>query len=399
MLIQTKGGFKFFQAVWLFDSQEYLYNHYWGFYWDFLREYIVEHEVVEEKRIVAAWNQDVMSFINVDTASSSLEEELATIEFGARVVGVDTRWNDQRTEALVLLHPASDNTCTDCNSALELMDTNLESESFGKSKWRHSLPDDVRIFAWPNRNDLLAIHFDNRIEVWDLNAASIGFGLKVLQIELEGEALHDLIYDEIGQRLIIPEVKETLIKHYERWHLPDCWNNECEFRISAWDVNATSEGFGARLYVVRTPHQWFVDIEGGAPDLNRVDLNSSQSQIHVYSATRKNPEKSREPVTHKIFAFDLGTGEPVEARDIVREESEWWYPFAPARPQLNTEFELMYTTEFPITELIAVNPMETKLIATLTDGNTHQTYWHLVNIETDEYLFPDGQWRVPQGAG
>ena len=63
----------------------------------------------------------------------------------------------------------------------------------------------------------------------------------------------------------------------------------------------------------------------------------------------------------------------------------------PARPQLDFEFELKYTTEFPDVDVMAVNPTETKVIGKLTDLGGWQTFWFLVNIETGAYLFPSGE--------
>ena len=197
---------------------------------------------------------------------------------------------------------------------------------------------DTQIFAWPNIHGLLATQHDKSVVIWDLDRESARFGSMILRIKLTGDDHHDFIYEANSRRLIIPEVKETVIKHDERRYLPDCFRNDCAFHIGVWDLDPESASYKDQLYVIQhTPYKYFMAADVVVADINWLNLNATQSQVHVYTATRKDFDNIYELVSFTTTAYSLDSGEPVEARDMVAKTYPIWNPYLPDRPQIDFE--------------------------------------------------------------
>ena len=130
-----------------------------------------------------------MSFMDIDTASATVGEELATIDLGEFDTRWGATWNVHQSQALLF---SSDNWqpyCEDCHGYLTLYDTDLHAETFGETLWQIEVagPDDV--YLWPNLHNIAVVFRDDAVELWDLNRESDQFGMILARMELDGEQL------------------------------------------------------------------------------------------------------------------------------------------------------------------------------------------------------------------
>ena len=392
----------YFDVTWASDGGELLYYYYSGSWHgaDHPRAFHIKHQVIREHDVVASWYSNAMTFTDTDPASDSVGQELASIDFGDFSAFGQRMWRADRNETLLYLVPKSSATCDTCTRVLRLYDADLDSDTFGEYLWQTEAHRGTEIFAWPNSHGLLVTRHDKNVNIWDLDRESARFGSILMQIELTGDDQHDFIYEANSRRLIIPEVKETVIKHDERRYLPDCFRNECQFQIGAWDLDPESASYRDQLYVIHhTPYKYFMAADVVVEDINWLNLNASQSQVHVYTATRKEPENIYEPVSHIITAYSLDTGELVEARDMVAKTYPVWNPYLPIRPQVDFE-NSFFDEEFWNWRIMDLHPAGYKVIVRVRSYSYPRgTLWFVQNITTGKFFFPPDSWREQFGEG
>jgi len=391
-----------FDVTWTSDRGELLYYHYSGSWYRAWRpyEFHFKHKLMRDHEVVASWYSDTMSFINTDPDSDSVGEELASINFGGFSQYGQRLWGADRNETLFYLHPKSAATCENCTPVLRLYDADLGLETFGEYLWQTETHRETQIFAWPNIHGLLVTHHDANVEIWDLDRESLRFGSMILRIKLTGDDHHDFIYEANSRRLIIPEVKETVIKHDERLDVPDCFRNECEFHIGVWDLDPESANYKDQLYVIHhTPYKYFHGPYFTWGDVSWLNLNSSQSQVHVYTPTRKDPDNTFEFASFTITAYSLDSGEPVAARESVAKTYPIWNPYLPIRPQI--DFDHGFDEWYWSTSIKDVHPSGTKMIVHMTSNSVpgDSGWWYVRNISTREFFYPPDTWREQWGYG
>lgn len=392
----------YFDVTWTSNQGKPLYYYYsgtWRTAWH-PYEFHFKHQVIPEHEVVASWYSDTMSFIDTNPASDSVGEELASIDFSSYSVYGQRLWRADRNETLLYLYPKSAATCENCTRVLRLYDVDLSSETFGEYLWQTEAQRETQIFAWPNIHGLLATHHDNIVEVWDLDRESMRFGSIILRIKLTGDDHHDFIYEVNSRRLIIPEVKENTIKQDERLELPDCFETECEFHIGVWDLYPESASYKDQLYVIHhAPYKYFHGPYFTWGGISWLNLNLSQTQVHVHTPTREDPYNTFEPVSFVITAYSLDSGEPVEARESVAKTFPNVNPYYSGPPQVdfeNSSFDEWHW-EWRVMDL---HPAGSKVIVRLSSNHSpFNKHWFVQNIETGEYFYPPDTWREQWGHG
>ena len=242
--------------------------------------------------------------------SETLGEEVAAIDFGPLHIYGDAYWKADGSQALFTLHCNRNRYCPDCATSYRLVDTDLDSETFGDTLWELQVTRETHGDSWYSADDLFALHREGKIEAWDLSRNSARFGRKILRVEREFEFFHTLLFDENRHRIIIVEQNNmALIEGAHPEASPKCIERSCEYHISFWDIDITSPTINTR--VLNVVHEY--PYNGYS---SRVVVNGSSSQIHVHTVEKVT--KGAESVwLRDVFAYDLADGGSDEARDIV----------------------------------------------------------------------------------
>ena len=381
--------FYVYQVAWTADTGEALYSFFWGT--DGINTINAEHHVLPEKGIVASWNGDLMSFINIDPTAETFGKRIATINSGKHLTPYHVRWSEGGDEALILYYPS----CTGCLSNLTLIDTEIDSATFGEFLWLLKTPSKTGMFAWPNAHDLLTLHDENLVELWDLDRESARFASRILGITLEDRTLYEVLYDEDSKRLLVVQVEVVTRSPRARDYLSDiknCIVHECEFLVDVRDVEFDSPTFGQQVTTIRHPYRLRRIGDGFQPaDRNRVVLNQSATQVHFYIVDALMPNGAVE-LEKEVAAYDLVTGDAAVARHRLPDTAFYTEPRGVVDiPQIKIDLGLDTWDWYWRT--MTINPDGNKVIIRLK--STHppfKQYWLIQNIETGEFFYPPDTW-------
>ena len=309
------------------------------------------HHAIEGGDIVATWPNNQMSFIDIGLNSATLSQEVASIDFGDLSVYGDDYWNADSSQVLVSLNANWGESCPRCTSFYRLVDTDLDSETFGDTLWELEVTRETLGDSWYSAGDLFALHREGQIQAWDLNRKSPRFGAKVLGLDREFEFFHTLLFDESRRRIII--VEQNNMAFIEGAHPdagPQCVERRCEYHISVWDVNGTSSTTNTRImYLV---HEYPYDGYG-----SRVVLNTASTQIHVHTIEKL--VKGDESVWERdVNAYDLESLEPADPRDVLPDPD--YQSTQDTAPQIDLSHLEDKSTRY---RAIALHPAGTKLLA------------------------------------
>ena len=327
------------------------------------------HQMMDGTDYVASWMDSTMILVNINPKSESVGDALVVIDFPDMSIG-QVRWNAEQSEAL--LHVHSERYCESCISWFNLIDADMESNTFGEILWQVETTHAAVDYIWHNPADLLAIHSDNIVELWDLDRKSNRFGMPLLQINLEYDWFHTLLFDEQNLWLIV--VEQHNLHYIEGGHpepMPACIEKNCEYHVGIWDIDPESPEFGTRIqYIV---HRY--------PDddyLNSVSFNQSNTQLHIKTTNLI----SRDPsfvFEKELTAYDLASGKIVDPIGIVIEPKRTFPPTQ--RPQVDLSH--IGDDYYPI----AVNPAGTKVLAVRWTYALTELYF-VFDLETGEWLLP-----------
>lgn len=329
------------------------------------------HKVIKADALVFTWAEERLALIDINPESESVGKVLTEADFGGKTI-VDSRWSEDASTALLKLRDDGKRYCDTCPTWYKLVDTDFSSESFGATLWQSMTPADAQAYFWHDPADPLAIYSENKIELWDLNRASAGFGASLLRIDLAYKWFHSVLLSEDNRRLIA--VEQNNMDYVEGAHpaaSPRCHDENCEFHIGIWDVDPGSARFGERIiYIV---HQY--------PDnnfQNRVQFNSTGDQLHIKTVALISREPTRE-WEEELSAYDLASGAQVEARDIVPEPEKTLDD--------GREFPDVDRSNIPEDFIpIAVNPAGTKVMT--MNCEVFPCLYFIFDLGTGEWLLP-----------
>ena len=221
--------------------------------------------------------------------------------------------------------------------------------------------------------------------------------LSLLDISREGSAFHTALYDDVSSRFVIAEVEVVRGDERSDTRVPIlCLRNDCELKIKVLDLDMNLPSFGRAALEIRRPYKINHALDGVAVDNNRVNLNASKSQIHVHFAEKIPDTWGGAEFT--LTAYDLTTGEVVEAKDIIR-KSKWSYPFGYDYPQI--DFDHGFDEWYWSVSIKDVHPSGTKIIVHMTDNGepADSGWWYIRNLRTGEFFYPPNTWREQWGYG
>ena len=313
------------------------------------------HQILNDGKLVAYWTDHRLAYMDIELGSATLGQELAAIDFGALTADPFAYWSGDRKQALFILHDWGAR-CPSCFRYYRLIDTDPTADSFGETLWELQVSRSARGDSWYSANNLFALHRDGKIEAWDLNRNSLRFGRKILRVEREFEFFHTLLFDDSRNRIIIVEQSNmALIEGAHPDAGPQCIDRRCEYHIGFWDIDMTSPTTNTRL--MSLVHAYPYNGRG-----SRVVLSETSSQIHVHTVEKI--DKGDESVwLRDVFAYDLASGAPAEARDIARDPA--YQPAVYPEPLADLSHLEDESTRY---RAIALSPDGAKLLARRFDG-------------------------------
>jgi len=299
-----------------------------------------------------------------------------------------------------LLPPSAYGYCDNCPDFVKLFDMDLNSNTFGDVLWSRNVFKESHVFAWPNEHDVLAIRILDKFEVWDLDRNSERFGTKLLDVHLDGRAFHAAHYDERNRRLVVGDIHLVASEKPAETHISFlCLEYECMLHISVWNLDLESPLFGESVKVLRHPYKIYVESDGAAENDNRMHMNTSKTQLHVYSA--ENKPDSLEDLEFTLTAYDLATFETVEETDKASKHAlgpDWFWS---ARPQIN--FDHGWNVNNFYVSHHAFHPGGNKLILRVQDSvgpNADRLRWFIVDTKIRKCFAPPLGWQEYRaGAG
>ena len=372
---------------------------YWASYRVEGRRYFRrQHQVVLPNELAASWYENRMTFIDISADSVSVGESMTTVNLGETERATDGYWNDTNTE--FLLPPSAYGYCADCPDSVKLYDMDLNSATFGHVLWSRDVFKESHVFAWPNKHDLLAIRVLDKIEVWDLDRNSEQFGTKLLDIGLQGPELHAVHYDERHRSLIVGDIQVVKHEGSLETYIPFiCLDYECILNISVWDVDLESPSYGESVKVLSHPYKIYWASDAAAENDNRMHLNTSKTQLHVYSA--ENKPGSLDDLEFTLNAYDLETFEIVEATDKAPKHAvgpDWFWSAA-----LHRDFEHGWNVNNFWVSQHAFHLDGKKIILRVKDHvgpNADRLRWFIVDTKTRKCFAPPLGWQEYRaGAG
>ena len=341
---------------------------------------IILHQMIDGTDYVASWMDSAMILVNINPKSEAVGDALAVIDFPNLGIG-QVRWNADQSEALLQVHSDLERYCEFCAAWFNLIDADMESNTFGDILWQTETTRAAAGYIWHNSADLLAVHSDGIVELWDLDRKSDRFGMSLLQINLEYEWFHTVIFDEQNMWLIV--VEQHNLHYIEGGHpepRPDCIEKNCEYHVGIWDIDIESPEFGARIqYIV---HRYPDDFPS-----NTVGFNQSHTQLHIKTTA----VISRDPsfvFEKELTAYDLTSGKVDDPTDIVTELEQ---PF-PTSQRPWVDLSHIGDDYYPL----AVNPAGTKVLAARWPDVFTELHF-VFDLETGEWLLPAPA-TVCQGA-
>ncbi len=373
---------------------------YWASYRVEGRNYFKrQHQVVREDELAASWYGHTMTFTDIDLHSVSVGKRVATVYLGDAERATDGYWNATGTE--FLLPPSAYGYCDDCPDEVKLYDMDLNSNTFGDVLWSRGVFKESHVFAWPNEHDLLAIRILDKLEVWDLDRDSEGFGAKLLDISLEGRAFHAAHYDERHRRLFVGDIEVVEGGSSSETYIPFlCLYAKCMLNISLWDLDLKSSRYGESIKLLRRPYKIYVTSDGGVENHNRMHLNTSSTQLHVYTAVPSEVDSSSNQAFYQI-AYDLETLVPVESTDSLPRHAVGpdWFWSGPVYFDFDHGWEV---EQFSVGQQ-AVHHDGNRIILRVRDHfgpNADRRRWFIVDTESRKCFAPPLGWKEYRaGAG
>ena len=165
------------------------------------------HKLIEDENLVFTWAYDRLALVDINPKSETVGEVLSEIDFGDRAI-VSLIWSEDALTALLKLRDDGKRYCDTCPTSFKLVDTDLSSEPFGQTLWQTTTSAGAQAYLWHDATDPLAIYSEGKIELWDLNRASAGFGRSLLRIDLEYKWFHSVLLGTNNRRLIVIEQRK-----------------------------------------------------------------------------------------------------------------------------------------------------------------------------------------------